>query len=108
MDNWLDFCIINGAMKQYEIMTITKVGLGEDGARSISNQIKDLITGNKGKVLDSDFWGKRAYAYEIDHEVEGFYEVINFELDPKYVPEIKKKLNIMEGLVRYLVTSTDE
>lgn len=95
-------------MKQYEIMTITKVGLGEDGARSVSNNVKDLITANKGKVLDSDFWGKRAFSYEINHETEGFYEVINFEVDPGHIPEIKTKLNILDGLIRYLVTSTDE
>jgi small subunit ribosomal protein S6 len=95
-------------MKQYEIMTITKVALGEEGARSISNEVKDLIASNKGKVLDTDTMGKRRFAYEIDHETEGFYEVINFELDPSKVPNIKSKLNYVNGLTRYLITSTEE
>lgn len=93
-------------MKQYELMTISKIGLGEDGARTLSNQIKDLITSKKGKILDSDFWGKRKFSYEINHETEGYYEVINFELDTKYVPDVKNKLKYINGLVRYLVSAT--
>jgi small subunit ribosomal protein S6 len=91
-------------MKKYEIMTISDQDLGEDGARDISNKIKDLISANKGKVLDSDFWGKRALAYEINHKNEGFYEVINFEIDPDSMAKFKQKLNLINGLVRYLIT----
>lgn len=87
------------------MMTITNISLGEDSARSLSNQIKDLITNDKGKILDSDFWGKRKYAYEIDHETEGFYEVIKFELNPQSVSDLKKKLNYLSGLTRYLIIS---
>lgn len=95
-------------MSQYELMTITKIGLGEDGARSVSNQIKDLIASGKGKVLNSDFWGKRKFAYEINHEREGFYEVTTFEVAPEFIPTFKTKLNYISGLVRYLVTSIEE
>ncbi len=93
------------AMTQYELMTITDLNVGEDGARSISNQIKDIITAKKGKILDSDFWGKRKFSYEIDHKDEGFYEVIKFELDSEEVPDVKLRLNLINGLTRYLVTT---
>lgn len=95
-------------MKEYELMTITKQTLGEDGARSISNQVKDLITSNKGKVLDSDFWGKRKFAYEINHEVEGYYEVIKFEAPSEILPDLKTKMNYIDGLIRYLVTAVEK
>ncbi|HXK52591.1 30S ribosomal protein S6 [Candidatus Nomurabacteria bacterium] len=94
-------------MKQYELMTITDIDLGEDGSRDISNKIKDLIASKKGKVLDSDFWGKRRFAYEIDHKSEGFYEVMNFELPADAVSALKSELNYITGLVRYLVTATN-
>ena len=94
-------------MKKYEIMTICDLSLGEDGARDISNKVKDLISTGKGKVLDSDFWGKRTFSYEINHQKEGYYEVINFELDQKSLAEFKQKLNLINGLVRYLITATE-
>jgi small subunit ribosomal protein S6 len=93
-------------MKNYEIMIITDIALGEDGAQSLSNQVKDLINSYRGKVLDSDAWGKRKFAYEMKKQVEGYYEVITFEMDPANMPKFKQKLNLINGLVRYLVTAT--
>lgn len=92
-------------MKKYEIMTIIRIDLSEDGARKLSNSVKDLITSLKGKVINSNFWGKRKFAYEIKHKQEGFYEVIEFELEPSALIEFRKKLNLMEGLVRYLINT---
>jgi small subunit ribosomal protein S6 len=94
-------------MKQYEIMTITNINLGEDGARDVSNKIKDLVTSMKGKVMDSDLWGKRSLAYEINKQTEGYYEIITFEIDSKKVNSIKQKLNLDDGLVRYLITAAE-
>ncbi len=94
-------------MKKYEIMTVSGLGLGEDGARDVSNKVKDLISASKGKVLDSDFWGKRTFSYEVNHQKEGYYEVINFDLDPESMAKFKQKLNLINGLVRYLITATE-
>ncbi len=88
-------------------MTIAKITLGEDGARALSNAIKDLISSNKGKTLNSDFWGKRKLAYEIKHDTEAFYEVIEFEIGPGFVDNLKAKLNLQEGLVRYIIGATE-
>ena len=92
-------------MKSYESMILIDVNLGEDGARNVSNAIKDKITELKGKIIDSNFWGKRKLAYEIKHTKEGFYEVIKFEMDPKNTPKFNSGLKLMGGLVRYLVTA---
>lgn len=95
-------------MKKYELMTITNINLGEDGARDLSNDIKDIISSLKGKVLDSDFWGKRKFAYKIKGQTEGFYEVIEFEIVPSELNVFKKKLNLQEQLVRYLITVIEQ
>ena len=90
--------------KKYEIMTITELKLGEDGAREVSNSIKDLISSNKGKIIDSDFWGKRKLAYLIDHQKDAYYDVISFQMNPANVTEFKNKIGFVNGLVRYLIT----
>lgn len=91
-------------MNQYEIMTITNIISGDAGAQELSNKIKDLVVSLKGKVLDSDNWGKRKFAYEINHQTEGYYEVINFELGAKELSKFRDKLNLLDNLVRYLIT----
>lgn len=94
-------------MRKYELMTIAKITLGEDGARALSNSVKDLISSNKGKVLNSDFWGKRKLAYEIKHDQEAFYEIIEFEMEPTSIAPFKTKLNLEESLVRYIIGATE-
>ncbi len=94
-------------MRSYEIMTIGKVNLGDDGATALSNSIKDLIGTFKGKVLDNNFMGKRKFAYEIDHQKEGYYDVITFEIGTENLPKFRAKLNLTDGLLRYLITAKD-
>lgn len=97
----------NKNMAIYELMTIAKVSLGEDGARKVSNDVKDLISSLNGKVLNSDFWGKRKLAYEIKHDTEAFYEVMTFDSDGSVLSKLKSKMNLLEGLVRYLITAKE-
>jgi small subunit ribosomal protein S6 len=95
-------------MKKYELMTIAKGKLGEESARSLSNSVKDLILANSGKVLNSNFWGKRKFAYEIKGQTEGWYDVIEFDGEESNVSKLKQKLNIIDDLVRYLIILADE
>ena len=91
-------------MKKYELMTIAKVNAGEDKAQELSNWVKDLISAGKGKVLNSSFMGKRKFAYKVEKDIEGFYEVFEFEMEPKNMVNFKNKLDLSESLTRYLVT----
>jgi len=84
-------------------MTIYKIDLGEDKAKELSKKISDLITSFDGKILENNFWGKRKFAYEINKKTEGFYDVTVFEMEKDKVINFKSKLNLEEGLVRYLV-----
>jgi small subunit ribosomal protein S6 len=90
---------------KYEMMTIYKIALGEQGSKDLSSKLQELIISNGGKVLEQNFWGKRKLSYEIKHDTEGYYDVIVFELEPSAVTKFKGKLNLLSGLVRYLVTA---
>lgn len=92
-------------MKQYEIMTIYKADLDEQGAKDLSSKVQETITTAGGKILSSNFWGKRRFAYEIKHQKEGYYDVINFEIDLSKLKKFESKLGLMTGIVRYLITA---
>lgn len=92
-------------MKKYEIMTITNLDLGDTAAEDLSNTVRDLIAVQNGKVLDSKFWGKRKFAYEINKKTEGYYDVISFELPPVNIKQLSSKLNLVNGLERYLISA---
>ncbi len=92
-------------MKKYELMTLTKGSQGEEKAKSISKEVGDLVSSLGGKVLEIDHWGKRKLAYKIRHETEGYYEVIALEFPGEKMDDFKKKMNLLDNLVRYLVTA---
>lgn len=94
--------------KQYELMTITNINVGDEGFTNVSNKVKDLISSLGGRVLDTDTWGKRKFAYEIKHMREGFYEVVDFEMESVKLEDFKRKLNLIEELVRYMVVAKDQ
>lgn len=91
-------------MQKYEIMTLAKGSSSEDNAKKLSDEVHSVISSEGGKVLDSDFWGKRKLAYKIKQETDGFYEVIEFEIEPSKIDSVKTKLNLKDDLVRYLIT----
>lgn len=93
-------------MKNYEVMTISKKALGEEGFETISGLVKEAITKAGGEVTNSTPWGRRKFAYKMDNETEGFYEVIDFTLTAGKIDTLKTRLNLIEGLQRYLITAT--
>ena len=66
---------------KYELMTIYKNDLGEEGAQNLSSKIKEIIESMDGKEIQNDFWGRRKFAYEIEHNNEGFYDVFTFDFE---------------------------
>ncbi|MBN1162730.1 30S ribosomal protein S6 [Patescibacteria group bacterium] len=92
-------------MNKYEMMAIYQIDMGEEKAKALSKTIQELIISLGGSVVEVDFWGKRRFAYEINHKGEGFYDVIQFELEAKHNSKLKSKLNLTDGLVRYLITA---
>ena len=94
-------------MRHYEIMTIYNIELSEDESKKTSEDVKSTITSLKGEVINQDFWGRRKFAYPINHQEEGYYDVIKFDLSGDKLEEFKKKLNLMSSVVRYLITALE-
>ena len=92
-------------MKKYELMTLVKGSVGEKEAKQVSDEVSEHIESLEGKVENKDFWGKRKLAYNIRQDTDGYYEVIDFELPKDQIKKLKSKLNLMDNLIRYIVTA---
>lgn len=95
-------------MNSYEIMTIYNIDLGDEEAQELSGEVKELIKSLEGEVVEENFWGKRKFAYKIGSQEEGYYDVMEFQLDPSKIDEFKKQLNLKEGIIRYLISALEE
>ena len=62
-------------MRAYELMVIHDGDLDDvqvqDELKDLRSRIDEVAT-----IAEVDFWGRRRFAYEIDHKTEGYYSVI--------------------------------
>lgn len=59
-------------------------------------------------MKESDFWGKRRFAYEIDHINEGYYSVVQFLGDAPLVATLDRALSLADNVVRHKILRIDE
>ncbi len=89
-------------MNCYEMMILTNPHLEEKEQKNVIESIKSYIENNSGKVVRIDNWGKRSTSYKIKHYLEAYYDIIYYELEPKYLPELERRLRLKESVLRYL------
>lgn len=90
-------------MDKYEIMFIVKNTIEEEKVKKIADSLKDLITNDKGNIIDFKEMGKRKLAYPIKKEVTGTYYVMTVEANHDIIKEFSRKVSINENVLRHLV-----
>jgi small subunit ribosomal protein S6 len=94
-------------MRRYELMMITHGSLDEPAAQANVEKFTKLI-GDQGGVVEAvDPWGKREFAYEIDHMHEGYYTVIDLQITPAGLAEVERQLRLADEVVRHKVVRPD-
>ncbi len=95
-------------MKHYELMVIVDPEIGNDAVNSKLEEIKQLITSNKGDIFFEDLWGVRDLAYRIKKRDKGFYAVYNMNMENDGIKEINTTLNIDGHVLRHLLAKMPE
>ena len=93
-------------MDQYEVAILYHPDLEIDLEKAAA-KIQKIFTDSKGKVKNTDNWGKRKLAYPIkgqDHAVYVFYTV---EFPPSSLKSVEAALNITDEVIRFLITKPD-
>ena len=90
-------------MRPYEVVIIYDPGLEEDAIRAAVDRSTELIRargGNPGRV---DRWGKRRLAYEIRHQREGYYVLLEISAEPAAMAELDRSLSFADEVLRHKV-----
>ena len=90
-------------MRSYELMVIHRYDMAEPDVRDAVAEIEKAITDREGTVSGSDFWGKRRFAYEINHMNEGYYSVITFDGDVELQDTLARSLALLDSVVRHKI-----
>jgi small subunit ribosomal protein S6 len=90
-------------MRDYELMTIHRPDLAEDDVESKLGELETYLSGSEAEVTKRDMWGKRRFAYEIDHLSEGYYTVVTFRAGTETVAGVDRMLSLQDEIVRHKI-----
>lgn len=91
----------------YEILFIMPNKFTDEEAQKVFKKVGDLITSNDGKITLDNYWGKKKFAYPINHEYYGYYGLYEFDLERSLVAKINDTLRLDKEIVRYLIVKKD-
>ncbi len=95
-------------MRDYEIMTIHRPDLTEDDIEAKITELEAFLSNSGASVTKRDLWGKRRFAYEIDHLSEGYYSVVSIQAEPGTLDSIDRMLLLADEVVRHKIVRPSE
>jgi len=90
-------------MRPYEVMAIFEASTEPSLIQSVLDHALDVIRSNGGTPGTIDRWGKRNFAYEVNHKREGYYVVVEFTGEPRTVSELDRTLGLADEVVRHKI-----
>jgi ribosomal protein S6 len=75
----------------------------------IKNEVEEIIKKAGGVFEEKTVLEKRRLSYVVKHETHGIYIARRFELEKSEdMQELTKKLNLQEGLLRFIISKAEE
>jgi small subunit ribosomal protein S6 len=90
-------------MRPYEVMIILDPSLEEGAIRDQVDRSTELIRNGGGTPGRVDRWGRRRLAYEIRHQREGYYVVVEAMADPAAMAALDRALRLSDEVLRHKV-----
>ena len=92
-----------GLLRKYELVWILGGDVVEvQGTESIE-KVTSLVADAGGEVTGTDIWGKRALAYPIKKNSEGYYLQANFEIDGPQAQDFERAIYADQSIIRHLL-----
>lgn len=90
-------------MRAYELMVIYDGDTDDAAVNASLAAIGRQVEAGGGRVATTDLWGKRRFAYEINHKWEGIYVVLEIVTEARDLHDIERSLRLADEVVRHKV-----
>ncbi|HTX31912.1 MAG TPA: 30S ribosomal protein S6 [Solirubrobacteraceae bacterium] len=87
----------------YDLVLMLSVDAEESTRSKILSDVEAMITQAGGAVERNDDWGRRPMAYEIRHQPEAEYHLLQFHAPGSLIEDLSHTLRITDGVVRHRV-----
>jgi small subunit ribosomal protein S6 len=89
-------------MRAYELMVIIDAELDDEVIDATVKRIAGMLEQRGGTVKSEDRWGRRRFAYEINHKHEGYYVVWEF-VGGSDLDQLERALRLADETIRHKV-----
>lgn len=87
----------------YDLTLLLSENAEDDQRTKILADVQSAITSAGGSIEREDDWGRRPLAYEIRHQPEAEYHLLQFHAPPTLIEELSHTLRITDGVLRFRV-----
>lgn len=87
----------------YDLMLLLSEEAAEEQRAKILEDVEQAIARAGGSVERNDDWGRRPMAYQIRHQPEAEYHLLQFRSPPELIEELSHNLRITDGVLRFRV-----
>jgi small subunit ribosomal protein S6 len=95
-------------MKNYELTVVLPGKSTAASKKDVVERIGAMVKANKGKVAETEDWGKKELAYDIDKNKEGVFLHFVLELPTEVVKNISEKVKLEDDIIRHLLVVADK
>jgi small subunit ribosomal protein S6 len=95
-------------MRNYEFTFIVHPDVEDEGIAGVTERVSQFIADGGGQVTSVDHWGRRRLAYPIQKQTEGYYVLMQVQLDPKSIGELERNLKLTEEILRHLLVRAED
>lgn len=94
-------------MPEYELTVVLHPDLDEQGRTELLERVKGWMPTGDGEIKE-DHWGQRKLAYPIKNVTDGYYVLIEAEMDPANLRDLERNILYTEQILRHLVIRKEE
>jgi small subunit ribosomal protein S6 len=89
-------------LRLYETTFITDSQLSEPEIEVEIKRVEDIIKSSGGQIVETQRWGIRRFAYEINRKRQGFYAHFLYQANPSVPAMMEASFKVNEKIIRFL------
>ncbi len=90
-------------MRPYETMVIFDAGADEAAVNGVLDRALGALKAAGGVPGRVERWGRRTFAYEVQHKREGYYVIVEITSEPPAVADMERVLVLADEVLRHKV-----
>lgn len=95
-------------MPIYETVFISRQDLSAAQVEQMTKDYSKILTDMGGKILKTEQWGLRTFAYRINKAKKGHYTLVESDVAGPAIIEMERLMRNSEDVVRYMSLKLDE